>query len=209
MKKIISLVGVISILSSGCVVKQDKPLKIPGNVITVHKIVEDNIQVKEEYQELAADSTITIPKLKTKLVYDFKTPDDLKEEGKFLTVNMSPEIHSRNIKEIKIVESDYHDKDKDKATNKIKFYDVYVKLNRQGLLLWEGMAIGSRAEKLAFVVDGIYYKGFYPKYKTLSKKRKGEWKYLVGPVTPTVAEELKKLAPYNYKHYNKFKRNLD
>ncbi len=204
MKKILlsMVVAGIALVNTGCELEDKKKDKIPSHVIAVHRIID----LQEEYQEVTPNSIQKIPKVKTKFVYELDNPEKFTEEDKFLYIFKSPEIHARNIKSIEIVESEFHKKDN---PNQGEFLDVYVDLNRQGVMLWEQMSIGYAATKLAFVVDGTYYRAFYPKHKTLNGKRKDKMKFLIGPVTPTVAEDLKRLAPKNYTFFNKGKRNLD
>lgn len=109
--------------------------------------------------------------------------------GGKIWINTNPFLHSSAIKQIKLVPS----------AQEPGFYDLQVELDRCGRLLWMQISVGFAYRKLAFVIDGIYYRSIIPRYATTEED------YIVlieGPFDKITAESLKEHAAKNYSYYH-------
>lgn len=94
---------------------------------------------------------------------------------------------------------------KAKKEGEPRFYDLKVYLTRRGALMWMQLSVGFRHEKLAFVVDGVFYRTFLPGKVTTEKD---EWAIIEGPFDETCAKAIEKNAKFNFKKYNKQAKSL-
>jgi hypothetical protein len=83
------------------------------------------------------------------------------------------------------------------------FYDLKLFLNHKGRLRWMQLSNAFAHEKIGFVVDGVFYRSFYPK-PMVGDYDDGENTYVVieGPFDEGTAKALKKHAEDNYLYYN-------
>jgi hypothetical protein len=80
-----------------------------------------------------------------------------------------------------------------------KFYDLKLFLTRRGALAWMQISAGFRHEKLAFVIDGIFYRTFTP---TKVSTEEDETVILEGPIDETCAMQIRKHAKKNFKYFS-------
>ncbi len=77
-------------------------------------------------------------------------------------------------------------------------YDIYIKLDRKGKLLWSNIGVAFVSERLALVIDGKYYHSFYPE-KFVDFKT--DWVLLTQTVDEETAKGLEKFGKLNYKYF--------
>lgn len=198
-------------LLTGCEVmeeikkRQDKQERKPQYVLSVHSIVKTPAKKAEQLE---------------KEINTFS--------GRKIWINTNPFLHSRDVKRIELVKRDdpkIHEKahnyyaikqaDDSKDADKPKgdgqppkeddtpqFYDLKVYLTRRGALMWMQLSVGFRHQKLAFNIDGIFYRTFTPGKITTEED---EWVIIPGPFDETCAKNLKKHAEFNFKYFTKNK----
>jgi hypothetical protein len=108
--------------------------------------------------------------------------------GRKIWVNTNSFIHAKSIEEIKLIP-------RDKEGN---FYDLELKLSNHGKLIWMQLSTAYSYKKLAFVVDGVFYRSFIPK----PIKEGDDYALVEGPFDKYTAEQLKKYAKTNFEYFN-------
>jgi hypothetical protein len=113
--------------------------------------------------------------------------------GQKVWINVNSFIHSDVIKKVELIPRD----------DKGAFYDLKLFLNHKGRLRWMQLSNAFAHEKIGFVVDGVFYRSFYPK-PMVGDYDDGENTYVVieGPFDEGTAKALKKHAEDNYLYYN-------
>lgn len=114
--------------------------------------------------------------------------------GRTIWVNTNSFIHSKSVQDIELIPRDPEG----------HFYDLKLKLNNHGRLIWMQLSAGYSYQKLAFVVDGMFYRSFIPK-PLIQKEKDGEeesYAIIEGPFDKYTADEIKKYATSNYAFFN-------
>lgn len=137
--------------------------------------------------------------------------------GRKLWINTNPFLHSRNIKRIELVERDnlnlvpkkteWGEQNKKQKIKKKrnpkepKFYDLKLYFTRRGSLAWMQLSAAYRHDKLALLIDGVFYRTFTP---NKMYTQDDEYAILEGPIDETCAFLIKDHSKKNYKHFNKY-----
>jgi len=109
--------------------------------------------------------------------------------GDKIWINSNPFLHSKSVEEIKLIPIE----------GQKDFYNLELKLDRHGALVWMQLSVGFAHKRLAFVIDDVYYRSFIISQKTTENDHKIVIK---GPFDKITAESLKEHAKDNYKYYN-------
>ncbi|MDD3155708.1 MAG: hypothetical protein PHS41_12660 [Victivallaceae bacterium] len=83
--------------------------------------------------------------------------------------------------------------------DKPNFYDLKLKLDNRGKLIWMQLCAEFQGQKVAIMIDGVYSGEFVP-IALVSEEE--DWVTLVGPFNNLVAEGMMKYASDNYLHFN-------
>ena len=109
-------------------------------------------------------------------------------DGRKIWVCVNPFLHTRDIEEIVAVEE----------LEKPGFYDLKLKLTKRGRFLWLQISVDYRNQKLALVVDGVFYREII--IDQISNEE-DEWVILKGPFDQTTAKSIEKYSKTNYKYF--------
>ncbi len=154
-------------------------------------IVVAGCQMFEEKKDKPPKSIITVHRFVSELEnsdFKMKVPSF---KGKNKYVYKLSAIHSRNIVEVKLDKTEHIYEGK-------PTYDVYIKVDRRGNLLWSNIGVSLASERLALLIDGKYYHSFLPaRYQGFD----AEWIRLTQTVDEKTAKGLEKFGKLNYKYY--------
>lgn len=114
--------------------------------------------------------------------------------GRKIWINVNSFIHSSVIKKVELIPS----------TKKGKYYDLKLFLNRKGRLHWMALSNGFKNERVAFLIDGMFYRSFLPKpivgdYEDLDNSA---YVIIEGPFDQGTADLIAEWAPKNFQFYN-------
>lgn len=109
--------------------------------------------------------------------------------GQRIWINANPYLHSKSIESVELVPN----------AEQPEFYDLKLKLNSHGALVWMQLSVGLARQSLAFVIDGVYYRSFI--IEQISDEKTKEV-VIRGPFDRITAEALKENANANYRYYN-------
>jgi len=114
--------------------------------------------------------------------------------GRTICININSFLHSNSIKKIELVP---------RGPNG-KYYDLKLFLNRKGRLHWMSLSNGFKGEKVAFVIDGIFYRSFTPNQMVGDYDTDDGSTYVLieGPFDKGTADTLVEWAPKNYQFYH-------
>lgn len=110
-------------------------------------------------------------------------------EGKKLWINTNFLAHTRDIKQVKLVER------KDQKD----FYDLAILLDKRGKMKWIQVTAHSQHSEIAVLLDGVYYRQFQPE---VISNEDVEWVIIPGPFDPVSAKGIVKYAQKNFEFYN-------
>lgn len=111
-------------------------------------------------------------------------------DGKVVCVNSNQFFSSKNIEEVKLLP----------RSDRPDTYDLRVKLDRRGLILWSMLSLEYRDAGMALLVDGVLYiTTFQPKPL---ENEDAAWVVLPGPFDPVTSAGILKYARKNYDHFN-------
>lgn len=110
--------------------------------------------------------------------------------GKEVCVNSVPLINSKYIEKIEAVK---------RATDP-NYYDLKLYFNDTGRKLWIALSNYNRTEKLAFVIDGRFYRGFVPRLLVDDQSMDV---MIDGPFDQATALEVQNESIMNYKKLNR------
>lgn len=110
--------------------------------------------------------------------------------GTTVWVNTNPFLHSRNIMKVDIVEE----------RDKPGFFDLKLTLDRRGRMMWTNLAVNFKGEKLACVIDGVFYRSFSP--EQLDDDLDTEV-MIQGPFDKATAMAIQKFSEKDYQIFNK------
>ena len=108
-------------------------------------------------------------------------------DGRGLWVNTNYFLSSKNIKNITL-----------KKRQNSGLYDLVLDLDRRGRMQWDLLSLNFRGQKMALLVDGVYYRKIMP--KVISGE--GTSVVLQGPFDTVTATGIQKNAKPNFDHYN-------
>jgi hypothetical protein len=108
-------------------------------------------------------------------------------DGRELWINTNYFLSSKNIKDIKL-----------KKRPSSGLYDLVLELDRRGRMQWDLLSLNFRGQKMALLIDGVYYRKITPAVIA------GEGSYVVlhGPFDTVTAKGINKYGKDNYEHYN-------
>ncbi len=109
-------------------------------------------------------------------------------DGNTIWINTNFMLHSRNVEKVEIVP----------MPGNPKYYNLKIKLNRRGKMLWTQSSIGFKHSKVAFLVDGVCYRVF----SAQEPDENGEWVMIEGPFHKYLAKGIAHYAESNYKLFN-------
>lgn len=107
--------------------------------------------------------------------------------GRDLWVNTNYFLSSKNIKNILI-----------KKRHNSELYDLVIKLDRRGRMQWDLLSLNFKGEKMALLVDGVFYRKIAP---MVVHDEKADV-VLYGPFDTVTAKGIAKNAKDNYDHFN-------
>lgn len=110
-------------------------------------------------------------------------------DGRKLWINTNFLAHTRDIKQVKLIER------KDKKD----FYDLALQLDNRGKMKWIQLTAHSNNSEIAVLVDGMFYREFTPEVIT---DEDVEWIVIPGPFDPVTAKGIVKYAQKNHEFYN-------
>ncbi|OQA84635.1 MAG: hypothetical protein BWY31_02317 [Lentisphaerae bacterium ADurb.Bin242] len=110
--------------------------------------------------------------------------------GGTVCINKNARLHSRDIMKVELVP----------RPNNREFFDLKLTLSPRGQKIWSTFAISNAdSDKLAFLIDGMYYRSFTPVFLTEPEVKDV---VLQGPFDPATAKGITINAERNYKIYN-------
>ena len=110
--------------------------------------------------------------------------------GGTVCINKNSRLHSKDIMKIELVP---------RANNK-EFFDLKLTLSPRGQKIWSTFAISNEdSDKLAVLIDGMYYRSFTPVFLTEPEVKEV---VLQGPFDPATAKGIVINAERNYKIFN-------
>ena len=107
--------------------------------------------------------------------------------GRDLWINTNYFLSSKNIKNISI-----------KKRRASDLYDLVLDLDRRGRMQWDLLSLNFKGEKMALLVDGVFYRKITP----VVVDGEGTAVVLHGPFDTVTAKGIAKSAKDNYEHYN-------
>ena len=108
-------------------------------------------------------------------------------DGRGLWVNTNYFLSSKNIKAITL-----------KKRSDSGLYDLVLELDRRGRMQWDLLSLNFRGQKMALLVDGVYYRKIAPRVI----RGEGMFVVLRGPFDTVTATGIQKNSKPNYNHYN-------
>jgi len=145
-------------------------------------------QLPEPENQIAIHQIIQYPRAKT---IERQIPTF---SGRTIWINVNSFIHSSAIKKVELVP----------RGKSGKYYDLKLFMNRRGRLHWMSLCNAFKNEKVAFVIDGTFYRSFYPKPMVGEYDTKEDTTYVLieGPFDKGTADALEEWAPKNFQYYN-------
>jgi hypothetical protein len=110
-------------------------------------------------------------------------------DGKKVWINTNFLAHTRDIKQVKLVE----------RKGEKDFYDLALQLDKRGKMKWIQLTAHSRHSEIAILLDGVYHSQFTPE---VISNEDVEWIIIPGPFDPVSAKGIVKYAQKNYEFYN-------
>ena len=110
-------------------------------------------------------------------------------DGKTVWINTNQFFSSKNIEEVRLLP----------RSDRPDAYDLEVKLDRRGKILWSMLAANYRNEPMALLLDGIYVNAFSP--QPLAHED-AEWVVIPGPFDAVTAAGILKYAKKNHEYFN-------
>lgn len=108
-------------------------------------------------------------------------------DGQDIWINSNYFLNSKNIKKITLVQS-----------QKNGLYDIVLHLDRRGKMQWTLIAMHFRNEKVAMLIDGMFYRKFTPELND----EESDTVVLKGPFDTVTAKGLEKYSTDNYEYFN-------
>jgi hypothetical protein len=106
--------------------------------------------------------------------------------GRSVWININPFLHSRHIQEIKLKPN----------KRKPEFYDLLLKLDRSGKIMWIALTEECKTNTFGVIVDGVFYRKFEP---VKMKTDESDWVIMKGPFDAITAKKIQEYAKKNYK----------
>ncbi len=107
--------------------------------------------------------------------------------GRDLWINTNYFLSSKNIKNISV-----------RKRQDSELYDLVLDLDRRGRMQWDLLSLNFKGEKMALLVDGVFYRKIAP----VVINDEGATVVLHGPFDTVTAKGIAESAKGNYEHYN-------
>lgn len=120
--------------------------------------------------------------------------------GKNIWVNVNSYLHSRDITEIEMIERPREKLPLELADYKGTLYDLRLHPTRRGMRLWLPVSVDLCGEKMAFMVDGIFYRTITP--EKVIDEEKDETILIEGPFDEFTAKNIVERAKDNFDYYS-------
>ena len=109
-------------------------------------------------------------------------------DGNTVWINTNALLHSRNVEKVEMVP----------MPGNPKYYNLRLKLNNRGKLMWIQASIGFKHSKVALLVDGVCYRVF----NAQEPEDNSDWVTIEGPFHKYLVTGICHYAESNFKMFN-------